>query len=117
METASPTPEAELAAAIYRNRRARARHFDADLFFDPGWDMLLELFVAGAEGRRVSVKEACAAACCPLTTGLRWLALLEERGLVIKLPDGDDRRRTYISLSTRARRLMRRYLADREAAR
>lgn len=47
------------AQAIYRFRRRRDRAFDDGLFADPSWDILLDLFIAGKQGQRVSVSSAC----------------------------------------------------------
>src|SRR5437762_3206264 len=49
--------------AILRARRSRDRFFDASLFADPAWDMLLELYLAELLGeRRLSVGSLCQSA-------------------------------------------------------
>lgn len=65
--------------------------------------MLLDLFVAQAEGRRVHVGVLCDASAVPSTTALRWMALLIEQGLVEKHPDERDARRAYVALTPGAR--------------
>jgi DNA-binding MarR family transcriptional regulator len=70
---------------------------------DPAWDLLLDLFIAGEERRRVSVTSACIAAAVPPTTGLRWINLLEDQELIERGNDPDDGRKVYLSLTSTAR--------------
>lgn len=90
-----------LARECYAGRRRRARFFSADLFGEPTWDILLDLYVAAREGRRVPTTSACIGAHVPPTTALRWLRILEMRGLVEREDDGRDGRRTFVRLSPR----------------
>lgn len=48
-----------LTKFIIKFRRSRGLYFGTSLFADPAWDMLLDLFLAGEEGRRVSVSSLC----------------------------------------------------------
>lgn len=92
----------DLARSLYRERRVRDRYLNPLVeFAEPGWDIVLDLFIARAENRRVSVSSACIAAAVPSTTGLRWLSLLENRGTIIRESDEVDRRKTYVRLSDR----------------
>ncbi len=97
------TPEALLAFAreTYAVRRRRDRHLPGDLFGEPTWDILLDLYVATREGRPVPTTSACIGANVPPTTALRWLRILETRGLVEREEDGRDGRRTFVRLSQR----------------
>lgn len=91
------------ARRTYRNRRTRGTLFgDETLFGEPAWDILLDLFIAAKEGKRVPVTSACIGAAVPTTTALRWLAILEERGLVLREADPSDARRIFVRLSTDA---------------
>jgi len=100
--TAGSAPLAMLAKRYLRHRHTRGALFPAGLFADPAWDLLLDLYVAGVERRRISISSACIAAAVPPTTALRWIALLESNGLVLRIADSDDRRRAYLSLAPRA---------------
>ena len=62
-----------LAREFYAGRRRRARYLSVDLFGEPTWDILLDLYVAAREGRRVPTTSACIGAHVPPTTALRWL--------------------------------------------
>lgn len=97
------TPEALLAFAreTYAIRRRRDRHLPGDLFGEPTWDILLDLYVATREGRSVPTTSACIGANVPPTTALRWLRIMEARGLVEREEDGRDGRRTFVRLSAR----------------
>jgi hypothetical protein len=97
----SPGPYgyAPLAQQAYFARRTRDRFFDSELFGEPAWDMLLDLFVQMNSGRTVSITSACIASCVPPTTALRWITMLVERGLVTRTTDPSDARRAFIELS------------------
>ena len=91
----------ELARRFYRSRRLRPRVFsDAGLFGEPAWDMLLDLFIAEADGKRLSVTAACIGSAVPTSTALRWLVILEERGLVRRENDPTDARRVFLNLTS-----------------
>ncbi len=91
----------DLARAIYRSRRARSRAFNDDaLFGEPAWDMLLDLFIAEADGKQLSITAACIGAAVPNSTALRWLVILEGRGLVRREDDPRDARRVFLHLTS-----------------
>ena len=88
------------AEELYMARRRRDRVFQAfDLFGEPAWDMMLDLFVMQARNRQVSVSSSCIAAAVPSTTALRYLKKLEENGLITIANDPYDRRKRYLKLS------------------
>lgn len=101
-------PDTPVAAAqrYLRLRRRRDDRFPDHLFADPAWDMLLELFVADETGRHLSITGACIAGAVPATTGLRWVALLEKRSLVVRQAFPGDRRVHYLQLTPHARDLV-----------
>ena len=99
-----------LAEALLRARRLRDNHFNADLFADPAWDMLLDFYVQRTTGRRVDVKGACMAAHVPETTALRWINLLVTRNLIVREVDDSDRRRTFLALTRDGERTITNYL-------
>jgi hypothetical protein len=93
----------DIAMRQYQSRRLRETVFeDRALFGEPAWNVLLDLFIAEREGKRMSVKSACIGAAVPLTTAFRWLRILEEKGYVQREHDGTDARRSYISLTPMA---------------
>jgi Winged helix DNA-binding domain len=90
-----------IAREIYAVRRRRHKALPADLFGEPTWDILLDLYIAAREDRRVPTTSACIGAHVPPTTALRWLRILEARGLVEREDDGRDGRRTFVCLTYR----------------
>ncbi|KPF65134.1 MarR family transcriptional regulator [Porphyrobacter sp. AAP60] len=104
-----------LARKAYALRRKRAAIFgNPDLFGEPAWDILLDLFIAHAEGKAVSVSSACIGSASPATTGLRWLGVLADEGLIQRENDADDNRRVLVRLSKAGLAAMERFF-DAEA--
>lgn len=108
----APEVTAELVEWVISARRRRAHFFSADLFADPAWDMLLDLFEAEIRMRRVSVSSLCIAAAVPASTALRWINAMVKEGLFVRIPDPNDLRRIYIELSPEASKALRRYFAE-----
>ncbi len=100
---AAQTPvSAPLVRRLIRLRRDRDRHFPAELFADPAWDMLLDLAAARMEGADVAVSSLCLAAAVPTTTALRWVRSLNHAGIFVRRTDPLDARRAFIGLSDEA---------------
>lgn len=95
----APAITASYVRALIRKRRLRDRFFAAEIFADPAWDMLLDLYAARLEGGQVAVSSLCIAAHVPPTTALRWIRALTEQGLFVRVADPADRRRMFIALS------------------
>ena len=91
-----------LVRRLIRLRRDRDRHFPAEIFADPAWDMLLDLTAARMEGVDVAVSSLCVAAAVPTTTALRWIRTLTEAGLLERRTDAGDARRSFVILSDTA---------------
>lgn len=83
-------------------RRLREQVFPKQLFADPAWDMLLDLYGSYIAQHRVSVSSLCIAAEVPATTALRWIANLEEADLLTRARDPHDGRRVFVSLKETA---------------
>ena len=103
----------DLARRAFRERRRREKLFgDNALFGEPGWDLLLDLFIAAEQGKSVSITQACIGACVPSTTALRWISLMESKDLLVRENDPQDARRALIRLSAGAYAKMVDYLSD-----
>jgi hypothetical protein len=112
---AAAPPEGRPSAAVFARHilaaRGRIGNFiDADLFADPARDILLDLFVAGEEGRRISISSCCIAAAVPPTTALRWIGMLKKRNLIQETVDPADGRRKWLSLTPHIHDAMRDYV-------
>ncbi len=105
-------PDPRAVRRVIAAREARARFFNADLFSDPAWDMLLDLTAAHAENARVSVTSLCIAARVPATTALRWVNQMVDCGIFERVADDLDRRRAFIRLSNGSVDAMSRYFAE-----
>lgn len=92
-----------------RQRRTRENLFSTELFADPAWDMLLDLYAAELEGGDVSVSSLCIAASVPTTTALRWIKLLSDQGWLVRQQDPHDGRRINMRLSEGSRARLNRY--------
>jgi hypothetical protein len=105
---ADPTVQVgpQLVRRLIRLRRDRDRHFPAEIFADPAWDMLLDLTAARMEGVDVPVSSLCVAAAVPTTTALRWIRTLSEAGLLERRIDAGDARRSFVTLSDTAHQAM-----------
>lgn len=87
----------DVARKAYADRRRRSEiPRTNDLFGEPAWDILLGLFIAGCEGRRLSLAAVCSGAGTPESTALRWIAILENRGMIVREGAPD---RAFIKLS------------------
>jgi predicted transcriptional regulator len=106
----SPKRLLSIARHIYRSRRGRAEFFNAELFADPAWDILLDLFIAELCGKHVSTTRLCLAAAVPATTAHRYVAHLESVGLVTRANCETDGRVQLRSMTPKGFRLMRNYL-------
>ncbi|APZ97429.1 hypothetical protein BWQ93_02185 [Sphingopyxis sp. QXT-31] len=93
---------AKAVRRMIRERRLREQFFPADLFADPAWDMLLDLYASQLERRPVSVSSLCIAAAVPATTALRWIKTMTDAGLFSREPDLNDGRRIFIDLAQSA---------------
>lgn len=103
----------EAARHVYRARRLRARAFgDESLFGEPAWDLLLDLFIAESDGKSLSVTAACIGAAVPTSTALRWIVILESRGLVRRENDPADARRVFLHLTSEGYAKMNRYFSQ-----
>jgi hypothetical protein len=107
-----PVIRPEFVRSEIRARRLRGRYFEEDLFADPAWDILLDLFEAELTQRRISVSSACAAAAVPATTALRWITSMVKRQLLVRRNDPLDARRVFVELAPSASLSMRRYFGD-----
>ena len=106
-----PVPEIGdwLATALdaYNMRRNREKCFGGiQLFGEPTWDILLDLFIAQLKNARMQTTSVCIGAHVPQTTALRWIALLERENLVHRYRDKEDSRRVYVELTELALRKM-----------
>ena len=102
--------DAGFIRSMIRARRLRDHFFTSEIFADPAWDMLLDLMAARVEKQRVAVSSLCIAAAVPPTTALRWIKILCDQGLFVRIADPEDGRRVFIELSAQTASMMEAYL-------
>lgn len=100
-----------IAARLLKEADSRTEYFPSLGFHDSYWSMLLDLYIQAVEQKKVTISDAAIAARVPNTTALRWIGELVKRGVIVRTPDGVDRRRCYVNLSAEAFADMSRYLA------
>ena len=98
------------AAREQFRRGLRRKLFGPNLFGEPGWDILLALYVIDNVERRMSIADLTAITHVPLTTSLRWLAYLEEQDFVSRSAAPNDQRMVLVELTDDGRRAMESYL-------
>ena len=99
-------------AAHERFRRGlRRKLFGPNLFGEPGWDILLALYVIDDVERWMSIAELTSITHVPLTTSLRWLAYLEDQDFVSRSTAPGDQRMVLVELTDDGRRAMESYLS------
>jgi DNA-binding MarR family transcriptional regulator len=101
--TQGRSPSFQLREAELKLRRAREKYFPDGYFNGSLWDILLELDHAERFGWRYSVSDVGIDSKIPLTTALRYLLTLECDGMIVRTLDPQDRRRTHVTLTAKAR--------------
>jgi DNA-binding MarR family transcriptional regulator len=81
------------------------------LFFDPAWNMLLDLFISESTGRRLSVTALCIGSHSSAATALRYATLLMDAGLIARVADETDGRRSHVHLTAEGWRVMKTLLS------
>jgi PAS domain S-box-containing protein len=78
----TPSDLLHAAKLLLEGRRRRDRAFDAELFSDPAWDLLLGVYVCEAEGRILTAKALREASGVAASVAERWIQLLLASGLI-----------------------------------
>lgn len=99
---------ANLAALMLSFRQMRTDEFPRPMFNEPGWDYLLELFVADARGIRMTGRQISERIQISSSVASRWLMYLTAEGLIIG--DGSGNLDDELTLSGTAMEKMERLL-------
>jgi Mn-dependent DtxR family transcriptional regulator len=98
-EAVKPGSPADQARQLYRQRRQRDEALGSDLFGEPAWDLLLDLYIARSQQRPVSVMSASVALGVPAEATWAWVSRLEEHGLVERPYQSQEGALTLVALS------------------
>ena len=104
---------AGLARDEINERHARRKQFGVDLFGEPAWEMLLNLYIAKVDGKPLATKAVLAASGAPTTTALRHLSVLELKGLIARNTSEKDQRVILIELTEKAFSMFQTYFLSR----
>jgi len=103
----------DTAERIVRDRRARSNFISpSEIFGEPAWDVLLDLFVRETKGEPTTMTLIGAGAGEKPATIARWLYVLELNGLIALQGDVGDKRRQAIRLTPAGYESMLRYLEN-----
>jgi hypothetical protein len=94
---------ASMAMRQIESRKRRRFFVDIDTIGEPGWQIILDMFVHDFSGKSVSITSACMASGCPSSTALRYVAILENASLVERHPSKTDKRVSYLTLTRNCR--------------
>jgi DNA repair protein RadC len=83
-----------------------------ELFGEPAWDMLLDLFIHECERKRLSLSSLCVQSSIPWSSALRLIKKLCDAGIMRRLPDPADRRRNFMRLEPDIHQRMRAYFSE-----
>ena len=97
---------ARQARTILAMRRRRRDHLPEALFGEPGWELLLQLYIAETERRRLSPDQCVALSAAPPSTASRWVGLLVAEKLIAEEEDAPG----LLALTDRARDAVRAFL-------
>ncbi|HWT42154.1 MAG TPA: JAB domain-containing protein [Sphingopyxis sp.] len=120
LRSASPQPPGDTNDRILGNAKATLRRKilrrqllgAADLFGEPAWDMLLDLFVHECEGKQLSMSSLCVAAAIPESSAMRLAQRLCDAGLLCRVPDPGDGRRSFMKIAPDTAHRLRAYFAE-----
>jgi len=107
---------AHAAIRLQASRQRRDAYFDAPLFRDPAWDIMLDLFIAQCRGARPSLACVHVVAGVPRATALRIVQYLAKTGLVEQSGDPLYPDSLCLKLTAEGDRGMRGFLAGEAAA-
>lgn len=112
-------PEHAADVAYERARRTIRRRLlrrqligSEELFGEPAWEILLDVFVHECEGKPLAITSTCATAGIPMSSGLRLIQKLCDANILRRMPDLFDGRRCFVLLQPAAFDRMRAYFTE-----
>lgn len=101
------------AETVLRRRILRKQLVGStELFGEPAWDMLLDLFIHDCKGHQLSMSSLCATAGIPISSAMKLVQRLCEAGILERTPDIFDGRRTLMKIAPEVAHRLRAYFAE-----
>lgn len=98
--------------AAKKERALRAKYLSSELFAEPAWHILLELYSFELISVVVSESELASRISVPATTTAFWTKVLEAQGVIAREVDSDDARQVRVSLTKKGLEALDRYFSD-----
>ena len=98
--------------AAKKERARRIVYLPSELFAEPSWDILLELYAFELVARVVTESQLAERINVPVTTTGRWLKLLESQELIARKVDPDDTAQVRIALTRKGLEALDGYFSD-----
>lgn len=99
-----------VAKWLYWSRTVRPDDGIKKLYGEAVWDIFLDLYIAEAEGKRISVTSMCIGSGVAPTTALRYMTILLDSGWLEREEDDVDNRRAFVKLTRAAKAQIDAYL-------
>ncbi len=106
------TARLAVAKALLLCRRRRQKLFSGVQFADPAWDMILELYVAAAEGERFRISRLCVQTDGSTSTATRHRQVLEAKGFISRADDPEDGRSSFAVMEPKLKSAMDEWLSS-----
>lgn len=106
------TDAESLVDQILCARQLRSSIFGQGLFADPPWDIVLILYLAQLRNETVPLARLAEAASISANAVDRWLAVLDQQGLIKRTRSVSDDREPQVELSQKGSSAMRRWFAQ-----
>jgi DNA-binding MarR family transcriptional regulator len=101
-----------IAERLLRQRQQRSDYVSSTLFAEPGWDMLLELYVIENSGSSTAASALLPHSAITKSTKARWLDHLEQLRLVRRRAHPLEPDTEFVELTNEGARELERYLSS-----
>lgn len=91
-------------------QRVRSENLPPGLAVEASWEILLDLYVSELRNLCTSLTAVGGSAGVSLTSALRRIHELEEKGMILRIPDEKDRRRAAAQLTEKGREAVRAFI-------
>lgn len=96
-------------------RRRMLRHQllgSAELFGEPAWDMLLDLFIHECEDKPLAMSSLCISAGMPTSSAMKLIQRMCDAAILERIPDPHDGRRSLMRIAPKVAHRLRAYFAE-----